>query len=484
VSRAVLERLRAHLERPALYVEAEECGVFIRLPPELAAQFPEKSEDSSPPHVTLCFIGHVPRSRTADLATALREALAGIAPFELELDLYAEFQNPEGATIAHMVPRAVGLWPERLAALHASIKSHVEARGVRVGHHPGPFRPHVTLAYVPAGQVYEGPKPKGRWRVDGVELWTGPNGHATPTVIPLQGRPVGHDEGHGVTMGGAVLYFDESKVKRDGGKFATKEGAKKSEKGGSGTGDRSASKKSDTTSFQEAFKALAAKQKGATAKPANAAPAPPSPPPASSPAPEKKAAADAAASAVKDRFGPEAMGLKPAAEPASAASAGTARERLEKRGYKIQGVKSADGGAAVEYEIGGEKIKVERREGELRQAREGRAFERFEARQDAYEARRTKRTHKEKAERIAKALERTLGAPAQVAPALPAPPPAPAPQGPQRRPMSAMTEPERARLRQITERLKTKLLERAERARRGSRYCALDLVLYAIRKAG
>jgi len=85
-------------------------------------------------HVTLHFLGDVPRARLPELALALR---GPVEPFELVLDAAAVWHGG----IAVLEPTAP---PPALAALHARLGEALRALGLRTEERP--YRPHVTLA--------------------------------------------------------------------------------------------------------------------------------------------------------------------------------------------------------------------------------------------------------------------------------------------------------------------------------------------------
>jgi 2'-5' RNA ligase/adenylate kinase family enzyme len=144
------------------------CGVFIRLPSHIADQFPKKDEDKSPAHVTLCYIGELAHKDFQKAVEAAREILSDIAPFKIELTDYGEFENPEGQTIAHMIPRAPELEP-----LHRRLGKAFKDAGIDTARLGQPLKPHVTLGYVEKGRKYDGPRPSGQWRVTEIEMWSG-----------------------------------------------------------------------------------------------------------------------------------------------------------------------------------------------------------------------------------------------------------------------------------------------------------------------
>lgn len=145
------------------------AGVFIPIPEPAASQFPRKAEDSSPPHITVLYVGDLSAQELAVLVAAARIAAQDAEPFDVEMTDYGEFTNDEGATIAHMVPRADA---DELGALHDALREVVERAGLEVEHHPGPLKPHATLEYVSPGGRYEGPRPQARWTVDSIEVWS------------------------------------------------------------------------------------------------------------------------------------------------------------------------------------------------------------------------------------------------------------------------------------------------------------------------
>jgi len=153
-------------------------GVFIRLPEELANQFPQKEVDGSPPHLTLLYIGDLNRKDFERVGEIVRNIGRGLAPFEVVLDEFDVFTNPEGQQIPCMATSD----PVFLKKLHALIRKEVENGGIDVSHIYGPdededvdfeegFTVHATLDYLDAGVDYEGPKPAGKFVVSNLELW-------------------------------------------------------------------------------------------------------------------------------------------------------------------------------------------------------------------------------------------------------------------------------------------------------------------------
>ncbi len=109
-------------------------------------------------HLTLHFIGHVPRNRVAGLAAALDVAFES---FPLV------FGVPHGwpRGLAVVCPRDV---PEPLVRLHAALADALRSSGLPV--EPRDFRPHVTLARKATGAVPPVNAPRFRWPVGGYAL--------------------------------------------------------------------------------------------------------------------------------------------------------------------------------------------------------------------------------------------------------------------------------------------------------------------------
>jgi 2'-5' RNA ligase len=109
-------------------------------------------------HVTLHFLGSVPRERIAQLAQGLR---VPFDPFELELG-HRELWH---GSIAVLAPDLV---PAPLLALHASLAEALERLGMTP--EARDYRPHVTLARRAAQLKETTAGPPIVWRVDGYAL--------------------------------------------------------------------------------------------------------------------------------------------------------------------------------------------------------------------------------------------------------------------------------------------------------------------------
>lgn len=159
------------------------CGVFIPLPYDLAKDFPDKKlHDDSVPHFTVLYVGACSPEAYKTLCKIVRQVARKLKPFSMDLAHYGEFMNKEGQKIAHMRPGIISQF--RLAALHGLLRRAIEEFGkeINVQHTYGPgesksipyeaqFKPHATLAYLPAMMPYRGARPTGSWRVTELEVW-------------------------------------------------------------------------------------------------------------------------------------------------------------------------------------------------------------------------------------------------------------------------------------------------------------------------
>lgn len=130
---------------------------MLRLPPRLAASFPYKREDPTPPHVTLCYA----EGSEAD-ADVVIKALAALRPRAFTVRL-GDRLHQRGADVV----RANG--GDGMARANAVAEKAMVTAGLAPEHFLGSFIPHVTLAY----GVYLGPAPTGSWEAGEVEVWCG-----------------------------------------------------------------------------------------------------------------------------------------------------------------------------------------------------------------------------------------------------------------------------------------------------------------------
>lgn len=109
-------------------------------------------------HVTLHFLGLVPRQRLAELRAALD---VPVTPFELRLAQPELWPHGLAVVCAEAVPEA-------LQRLHARLGQALQGLGLKTD--PRPLRPHITLARHAALAQPPGQRAVLDWHVDGYAL--------------------------------------------------------------------------------------------------------------------------------------------------------------------------------------------------------------------------------------------------------------------------------------------------------------------------
>lgn len=119
-------------------------------------------------HLTLHFLGDVPRARLPEMVLALR---GPVEPFEVELDAATVWHGGIAVLESTRIPPA-------LAALHARLGTVLHALSLRVDERP--YRPHVTLARHAQGAcVPTAPGVLPRWRASSWALVESAGGRYT-----------------------------------------------------------------------------------------------------------------------------------------------------------------------------------------------------------------------------------------------------------------------------------------------------------------
>lgn len=128
-------------------------------------------------HLTLHFIGAVPRNRVAALAAALQ------VPFE-PFSIFFGVPEPWPRGLAVLGPRDA---PEQLGSLHAALGQALRSFGWLVERRD--FRPHVTLARKATGAVAPTHTPVLRWPVGGYALMESVPGEDYRLVRSYEAHP-------------------------------------------------------------------------------------------------------------------------------------------------------------------------------------------------------------------------------------------------------------------------------------------------------
>lgn len=158
---------------------AEHVGLFLPLPERLARQYPPEGkagEDTSPPHLTLVYIGDVDDGKVEELREVLSRIVQAVPPMDLRLLPPTTFQNEEGQTILHSPVAG-----PQLEQAHNALKGALQRRGFDVKHYDE-FKPHVTIEYIDPGErsKFRYLAPQGRWRADSVGFWVGEDRQMLP----------------------------------------------------------------------------------------------------------------------------------------------------------------------------------------------------------------------------------------------------------------------------------------------------------------
>ena len=156
-------------------------GLFVPLPAHLAIQYPEDGrtgEDSSPPHITVVYIGSFPKELEKKLVKLTQEICSNAKPFKVKLTRTKTFFTENKQTIFHSPVKS-----KKLTNFHSDIKNHFMNNQIQVDTKYPDYNPHVTIEYVNEGDK---PKYKGlhiidEFVVDSVWIW----GTYEPYMVPF-----------------------------------------------------------------------------------------------------------------------------------------------------------------------------------------------------------------------------------------------------------------------------------------------------------
>ncbi|MGQ0560726.1 MAG: RNA 2',3'-cyclic phosphodiesterase [Gemmatimonadota bacterium] len=116
--------------------QARLAGVLATLE---QSPLPFRWVESEALHITLKFLGQVEEDRLAAIRRATRAALAGISPFDVDLDGFGAFPSRARARVIWLGVAA----PPVLTTLQQNLEQHIEPLGFP--REPRPFHPHITL---------------------------------------------------------------------------------------------------------------------------------------------------------------------------------------------------------------------------------------------------------------------------------------------------------------------------------------------------
>lgn len=148
----------------------ESVGLFMKLPPDLAKQFPSlKPHDDSPAHVTFLILGDVDTDRQEELLSVLQRVLGSYYPVQASLGPLEHFRHEDkNRAVAHVKVD----FDKDLQGLRDRLKAELKDADFPVDETWPDFKPHVTLAYMDGvDSEYEGAVPTGSWDVGEMEIW-------------------------------------------------------------------------------------------------------------------------------------------------------------------------------------------------------------------------------------------------------------------------------------------------------------------------
>jgi 2'-5' RNA ligase len=150
----------------------DSCGLFIQVPEYIARQFPsigKDGHDSSPPHITLLYIGQLPQAFEPRLFEVVQKVCENFKCFEVKLGKLNKFVNEEKKEIVYHSP----IISKRLQLLHEMMKIEFQHAQLPYSTKFPEFKPHITIEYVNFGDMRKLPhvNPVGSWLVDSVWVW-------------------------------------------------------------------------------------------------------------------------------------------------------------------------------------------------------------------------------------------------------------------------------------------------------------------------
>lgn len=153
------------------HAPGESVGLFILVPKDIACQFPSQGKeghDSSPPHITLLYIGAMPPMFEDKLKEVVKNICDHFKSFRVKLGNPKKFTTPEGRRIYHSPVKS-----RRLKLLNEVVKSELLRHQIPFSNKHPDFKPHVTIEYVEPGTKpkYRDLCPEGEWIVDSIWVW-------------------------------------------------------------------------------------------------------------------------------------------------------------------------------------------------------------------------------------------------------------------------------------------------------------------------
>jgi 2'-5' RNA ligase len=163
----IAETLEWHNQRD----EHDHPGIFVKLPREIARQFPVKSDDPSPAHITLCILDGSITGVEEKLVAIVQEVCRQFKPFVVKLGKVKKFDNAEGEMIIHSAVKS-----GKLLRFHEALKQTLRANQVSVDSKYPDYVPHITIGKAKTrkeARALKENQPQGEFMVSEIWIWGG-----------------------------------------------------------------------------------------------------------------------------------------------------------------------------------------------------------------------------------------------------------------------------------------------------------------------
>jgi 2'-5' RNA ligase len=169
-----------HGRTAAVTGKGDSVGLFIPLPEDLAALYPKLTEDTSPPHVTLLYVGEVPKDRELDFLAVLQDVLGKEpGPVQAWTNGVDKFVHPvRGRTVFYTPIR----FSRDMGSVRDKLTSALTDAGFEVENSfPLAYHAHTTLGYHDGTDLqWTGDVPDGAWEFNSVQVWGLSKVHEVP----------------------------------------------------------------------------------------------------------------------------------------------------------------------------------------------------------------------------------------------------------------------------------------------------------------
>lgn len=145
--------------------KTDSAGIFIKLPKQIAKFFPFKKEDSSPPHITVLYIGKISKEDKDLYLKVIDIALQKSKFGKVYLKDLKYFKNKDNQWIAHNPIECSGLNEFRNMVWKAC-----EALNLEIQDGYPKYKPHATYAYLDS-KNYDKEYFTGSFDLKEIEVW-------------------------------------------------------------------------------------------------------------------------------------------------------------------------------------------------------------------------------------------------------------------------------------------------------------------------